>query len=44
VAGAIDAVTSSEVGRAGLLDQPAASSALASQEWDIALALRERPG
>ena len=39
---AIDAVISSEVGRAGLLDQPAASTALASQEWDIALALREQ--
>lgn len=39
---AIDAVTSSEVGRVGLLDQTAASVALASQEWDIALALREQ--
>jgi hypothetical protein len=39
---AIDAVTSSEVCRAGLLDQPAASAALTSQEWDIALALREQ--
>jgi hypothetical protein len=39
---AIDEVTSSEVGRAGLLDQPAASAALAGQEWDIALALREQ--
>jgi hypothetical protein len=39
---AIDAVTSSDVGRVGLLDQPAASVALANQEWDIALALREQ--
>jgi hypothetical protein len=39
---AIDAVTSSEVCRAGLLDQPVASPALTSQEWDIALALREQ--
>ena len=39
--GAIDAVTSSQVCRAGLLDQPAASAALATQEWDIAQALRE---
>ena len=39
---AIDTVASSEVGRAGLLDQPAASAALASQEWDMALALREQ--
>ena len=39
---AVDAVASSEVGRAGLLDEPAASLALASQEWDIALALREQ--
>ena len=38
---AIDAVTSSQVCRAGLLDQPAASAALAAQEWDIAQALRE---
>jgi len=39
---AVDVVTSSEVCRAGLLDQPAASLALAGQEWDIALALREQ--
>jgi hypothetical protein len=39
---AIDAVTSSRVCRAGLLDQAAANTALASQEWDIALALREQ--
>jgi len=39
---AVDSVTSSEVYRAGLLDQPAASLALAGQEWDIALALREQ--
>jgi hypothetical protein len=34
---AVDAVTSAEVYRAGLLDAPA----LAEQEWDIAVALRE---
>jgi hypothetical protein len=39
---AIDAVTSSEVYRAGLLDELAVSAALAEQEWDIALALREQ--
>ncbi len=39
---AIDAVTSSEVCRDGLLDQPAVSTALIHQEWDIALALREQ--
>ncbi|MGD0375182.1 MAG: hypothetical protein ABSB01_11455 [Streptosporangiaceae bacterium] len=39
---AIDAVTWSEICRAGLLDQPAASTALAWQEWDIAVALREQ--
>jgi hypothetical protein len=39
---AIDAVTSSQVCRAGLLDQPAESAALTWQEWDIALALREQ--
>jgi hypothetical protein len=39
---AIDAVTSAEVCRAGLLDQAAATAALTSQEWDIALALREQ--
>ena len=39
---AVDVVTSSEVYRAGLLDAPAASLALAGQEWDIALALREQ--
>jgi hypothetical protein len=39
---AVDAVTSSEVYRAGLLDEPAVSVALADQEWDIALALREQ--
>ncbi len=37
---AVDAVTSSEVYRAGLLDE--ATAALAGQEWDIALALREQ--
>jgi len=39
---AVDAVTSSEVCRDGLLDQPAVSTALIHQEWDIALALREQ--
>lgn len=39
---AIDAVTSSEVSRAGLLDVAAHGSALAAQEWEIALALREQ--
>jgi hypothetical protein len=39
---AADAVTSSGVYRAGLLDQPAVSLALAAQEWDIAVALREQ--
>jgi hypothetical protein len=39
---AVDAVTSSEVYRAGLLDGAAAGAALAGQEWDIALALREQ--
>jgi hypothetical protein len=39
---AVDAVTSSEVYRAGLLDELAASAVLADQEWDIALALREQ--
>ncbi len=39
---AVDAVTSSEVYRASLLDQAATSLALAGQEWDIALALREQ--
>jgi hypothetical protein len=39
---AIDAVISSAVGQAGLLDQAAATAALTGQEWDIALALREQ--
>jgi hypothetical protein len=39
---AVDAVTSSEVYRSGVLDQPAVSIALAEQEWDIAVALREQ--
>jgi hypothetical protein len=39
---AIDAVTSSQVCRADLLDQAAVSTALAGQEWDIAVALREQ--
>jgi hypothetical protein len=39
---AIDAATSSEVCRADLLDQAAVGAALADQEWDIAVALREQ--
>jgi len=39
---AVDAVTSSGVYRAGLLDEATAGAALAGQEWDIALALREQ--
>jgi hypothetical protein len=39
---AIDAVTASQVCRAGLLDQAAVSTALAGQEWDIAVTLREQ--
>jgi hypothetical protein len=39
---AVDGVTSSQICQAGLLDAPAVSLALASQEWDIALALREQ--
>jgi hypothetical protein len=39
---AVDAVTCSEVYRAGLLDEATAGAALAAQEWDIALALREQ--
>ena len=39
---AVDGVTSSEICGAGLLDAPAVSLALAGQEWDIALALREQ--
>jgi hypothetical protein len=39
---AVDAVTSSEVYRDGLLDEAAASATLSDQEWDIALALREQ--
>ena len=39
---AVDAVTSSQVYRAGLVDQPAVSAALTEQEWDIALTLREQ--
>ena len=41
---AVDAVTSSQVYRTGLVDQPAVSAALTEQEWDIALALREQAG
>ncbi len=39
---AVDGVTSSEIYQAGLLDAPAVSLALAGQEWDIALILREQ--
>jgi len=39
---AVDAVTRSDVCQAGLLDEPAVSAALAGQEWDIAVALREQ--
>ncbi len=39
---AVDSVTSAEIYQAGLLDVPAISLALAGQEWDIALALREQ--
>jgi hypothetical protein len=39
---AIDAVTSSEVCQAGLIDKAASATALADQEWDLATALREQ--
>jgi hypothetical protein len=39
---AIDTVTSSQVCRDDLLDRAAVSTALAGQEWDIAVALREQ--
>jgi hypothetical protein len=39
---AIDAVISSQVCRADLLDRAAVGAALADQEWDIAVALREQ--
>jgi hypothetical protein len=39
---AIDAVSSSEVCRAGLLDPAEITTVLADQEWDIAVALREQ--
>ncbi len=39
---AVDGVTSAEIYRVGLLDAPATGLALAGQEWDIALALREQ--
>ena len=39
---AIDSVLSSQVCAADLLDQAAARAALASQEWEIAVALREQ--
>jgi hypothetical protein len=38
---AIDAVTSSEVCRDDVLDQAGVSTALADQEWDIAVAVRQ---
>lgn len=39
---AIDAVNSSAVCREDVLDQAAVSAALAGQEWDVAVALREQ--
>ena len=39
---AVDSVTSSGIYQAGLLDAAAVGLALAGQEWDIALALREQ--
>jgi hypothetical protein len=39
---AVDVVTSAAVYQAGFLDAPAATAALADQEWDIAVALREQ--
>jgi hypothetical protein len=39
---AVDAVASSLVCRAGLLDEQAGSAALAAQEWEIALTLSEQ--
>ena len=39
---AVDAVTSSQVCQARLLDEQAGSAALAAQEWEIALILREQ--
>jgi hypothetical protein len=39
---AIDTVTSSEVCRADVLDRAAVATALADQEWDIAVALRDQ--
>ena len=39
---AVDTANSSRVSRAGLLDGAGGSAALAWQEWDIALALREQ--
>jgi hypothetical protein len=39
---AIDAVTSSAVCRDDLLDRAAVSAALAGQEWDVAVAVREQ--
>jgi hypothetical protein len=41
---AIDTVNSAEVSRAGLLDEVSVSAALAAQEWEIALALRDQAG
>jgi hypothetical protein len=39
---AIDTVNSAAVSRAGLLDEASTSAALAAQEWEIALALRDQ--
>ena len=39
---AVDVVTSAAVYQAGFLDAPAATAALADQEWDIAVTLREQ--
>jgi hypothetical protein len=39
---AIDAVNSATVSRTGLLDEVSTSAALAAQEWEIALALRDQ--
>jgi hypothetical protein len=39
---AVHAVNSAEIVRADLIDEPVTSAALAEQEWEIALALREQ--
>jgi hypothetical protein len=41
---AIDSVNSAAVSRDGLLDEVSTSAALAAQEWEIALALRDQAG